>query len=410
MKKTPITTKFNMFILFSFFFIIEWRWQFALLGFNVPNPYFIVALLFAIVSVVSVVNFLCLRRNISTYSTIAFLLMFYCLCVLFINLPNLLNIDNKGTIVDLGIWAINFGLFFIAQDELLWTKIENHEHYVIILFFIFALTPIFLTFFLGSGLNINFSLRHAIQLINIRDLTNLGVSYQSYGDKLALMSFLVFCLTNNKKLRITLLILSLTSFYVITSKASLLGFVSALILWWSISAINMKNKLKVVVLLFLLLSSVLFLNIVIVESSNLQDSRIWIVKLLATGRKDSSIVSRREIQAKNQEVLASRLILGDYKFDVKIGRPGTYTLNVTSLIEYYGIFYFIAFISFWTYLLILNIKSKRNSVLRNYTVLSMLYFSVLMLVARAGSGYLTYWTLGCATTSLAIRDFKADTI
>lgn len=336
--------------------------------------------------------------------------MFYCLCVLFINLPNLLNIDNKGTIVDLGIWAINFGLFFIAQDELLWTKIENHEHYVIILFFIFALTPIFLTFFLGSGLNINFSLRHAIQLINIRDLTNLGVSYQSYGDKLALMSFLVFCLTNNKKLRITLLILSLTSFYVITSKASLLGFVSALILWWSISAINMKNKLKVVVLLFLLLSSVLFLNIVIVESSNLQDSRIWIVKLLATGRKDSSIVSRREIQAKNQEVLASRLILGDYKFDVKIGRPGTYTHNVTSLIEYYGIFYFIAFISFWTYLLILNIKSKRNSVLRNYTVLSMLYFSVLMLVARAGSGYLTYWTLGCATTSLAIRDFKADTI
>jgi len=34
----------------------------------------------------------------------------------------------------------------------------------------------------------------------------------------------------------------------------------------------------------------------------------------------------------------------------------------------------------------------------------MLYFSILMLVARSGSGYLTYWTLGCAVASIGSID------
>lgn len=354
----------------------------------------------------SIISFLCLRKHMHFHSAIVFLLMFYCLCVLFINLPELIYLDKKGAMIEAGVWSINFGLFFVAQDESLWAEIENRGYYIPVIFFIFAVSPILLTFVLGSGLNANFSLRHVIQLMNINNATNHIVSYQSYGDKLALLSFLAFCITKNKKTKIAIVIFSVITFYVIASKAGLFGFVSALFLWNVVSAMNKKNKLKLLVILYLILVGPFYIKTVVIGYSGFIESENWIVRLLATGTKDSSVFSRKEIQMKNYETMSSRVFLGDYKFDVKAGRPGTYTHNVSFFIEYYGIFYFITFILFWIYLIIFNIKSKRNGVLRDYVVLSMLYFSVLMLVARAGSEYLMYWTLGCACVTLRSKTLK----
>lgn len=109
MKKTNSITTFNIIVLLLFFLVIEWRWQLELLGVNVPNPYYPVAMLCGVVSIISVTSFILFNRETNIFSIIAFFLMLYCLSILFINIPDLILLDKKGVIVELGVWTINFG-------------------------------------------------------------------------------------------------------------------------------------------------------------------------------------------------------------------------------------------------------------------------------------------------------------
>ena len=400
MKKTANMTIFNIMVLSLFFLVIEWRWQVELLGINVPNPYYPVALLCGVVSLISVTGFILFNRETNIFSIIAFFLMLYCLSILFINIPDLILLDKKGVIVELGVWTINFGLFFIAMDESVWKFIEEHTYSVIIIYILFVMSPIFLMIILGSGSEANYSLRSLISLLDIAGDDNYGVSYQSYGDKIALLSFLMFFISKNKIAKMSVVFITVISLYVVGSKASMLGFASAIFVWYVINTFDHKNIFKFIVITTALIGAFLFIQTSIIGNPNLQESKYWIVKSLASGSEDQSVESRKEIQTNNQKTLKTRLLLGNYKFDLKEGRPGSYTHNILFLLDYYGIFYFAVFVLFWLYIFILNIKSKKNILITNYTILSMLYFSILMLVARSGSGYLTYWTLGCAVASI----------
>lgn len=393
-------TIFNIIVLSLFFLVIEWRWQLELLGVNVPNPYYPVAVLCGVVSIISVTGFIFLNRETSIFSIIGFLLMLYCLGILFFNIPELIRMDRKEVIVELGVWAINFGLFFIAMDESVWKFIEEHTYSVIIVYILFVMSPILLMTILGSGSEVNYSLRSLIYLLDIAEEGNYGVSYQSYGDKIALLSFLMFFIAKNKIAKMLVVFITVVSLYVVGSKASMLGFASAIFVWYVINKFDHKNILKFIVITTVLIGTFLFIQTSIIGNPNLQESKYWIVKSLASGSEDQSVESRKEIQTNNQKTLKTRLLLGNYKFDLKEGRPGSYTHNILFFLDYYGIFYFAVFVLFWLYIFILNIKSKKNILITNYTILSMLYFSILMLVARSGSGYLTYWTLGCAVASI----------
>lgn len=393
-------TIFNILVLSLFFLVIEWRWQLELLGVNVPNPYYPVAMLCGVVSIISVTSFILFNRETNIFSIIAFFLMLYCLSILFINIPDLMLLDRKGVFVELGVWAINFGLFFIAQDESVWRFIEEHTYSVIIIYILFVMSPIFLMIILGSGSEANYSLRSLISLLDIAGDDNYGVSYQSYGDKIALLSFLMFFISKNKIAKMSVVFITVISLYVVGSKASMLGFASAIFVWYVINTFDHINILKFIVITTVLIGTFLFIQTSIIGNPNLQESKYWIVKSLASGSEDQSVESRKEIQTNNQKTLKTRLLLGNYKFDLKEGRPGSYTHNILFFLDYYGIFYFAVFVLFWLYIFILNIKSKKNILITNYTILSMLYFSILMLVARSGSGYLTYWTLGCAVASI----------
>lgn len=400
MKKTNSMTIFNIIVLSLFFLVIEWRWQLELLGVNVPNPYYLVAMLCGVVSIISVTGFILFNRETNIFSIITFFLMLYCLSILFINIPDLILLDKKGVIVELGVWTINFGLFFIAMDESVWKFIEEHTYSVIIIYILFVMSPIFLMIVLGSGSEANYSLRSLISLLDIASDDNYGVAYQSYGDKIALLSFLMFFIAKNKIAKMLVVFITVVSLYVVGSKASMLGFASAIFVWYVINTFDHKNVLKFFVITTVLIGAFLFIQTSIIGNQNLMESKYWIVKSLAAGSEDSSVQNRKDIQSINLETLNSRLLLGEYKFDLKEGRPGSYTHNILYYLDYYGIIYFTVFVLFWLYILILNIKSKKNILITNYATLSMLYFSILMLVARSGSGYLTYWTLGCAVASI----------
>lgn len=400
MRKTTSMTIFNIIVLSLFFLVIEWRWQLELLGVNVPNPYYPVAVLCGVVSIISVTGFIFLNRETSIFSIIGFLLMLYCLGILFFNIPELIRMDRKEVIVELGVWAINFGLFFIALDGSIWRFIEGHTRSVIIVYILFVMSPIFLMFILGSGSEVNYSLRSLINLLDIAGDDNYGVSYQSYGDKIALVSFLMFFIVKNKIAKMLVVFTTVISLYVVGSKASMLGFASATFVWYVINTFDHKNLLKFFVITTVFIGAFLFIQNSIVGNYSLMESKYWIVKSLASGSEDGSVQSREEILKTNIATLKSRFFLGNYKFDLKEGRPGTGTHNVLYFIDYYGVLYFSTFVIFWLYVLFLNIKSKKNILITNYATLSMLYFSLLMLVARSGSGYLTYWTLGCAVASI----------
>jgi hypothetical protein len=403
-------TIFNIIVLSLFFLVIEWRWQLELLGINVPNPYYPVAMLCGVVSIISVTGFIMFNRETTIFSIIAFFLMLYCLCILIFNIPELILLDKKEVIVELGVWAINFGLFFIAMDGSVWRFIEEHTRSMIIIYILFVMSPIILMFFLGSGAETNYSLRSLINLLDIAGDDNYGVSYQSYGDKIALLSFLMFFISKNKIVKMLVVFITAVSLYVVGSKASMLGFASAIFVWYVINTFDHKNIFKFIVITAALIGAFLFIQTNIIGNPDLQESKYWIVKSLASGSEDESVESRKEIQTNNQKTLKTRLLLGNYKFDLKEGRPGSYTHNILFFLDYYGIFYFSVFVMFWLYLLILNIKSKHNLLITNYATLSMIYFTILMLVARSGSGYLTYWTLGCAVASKKSRRGQTYTI
>ena len=86
MKKTANMTIFNIMVLSLFFLVIKWRWQVELLGFNDPNPYYPVAMLCGVVSIISVAGFILFNRETNVFSIIAFFLMLYCLGILVFNI------------------------------------------------------------------------------------------------------------------------------------------------------------------------------------------------------------------------------------------------------------------------------------------------------------------------------------
>jgi len=402
MKKANCITIFNLIVLLLFLLFIEWRWQMELLGFNVPNPYYPVAILCGVVSIISVTKFILFNKKTNIFSIVAFLLMLHCLAILIFNIPELVLLDKKEIIVELGVWAINFGLFFIAMDGSVWRFIEEHTHSIIIIYFLFVMSPIILIMILGSGAEVNYSLRSLINFLNIAADDNYGVSYQSYGDKIALLSFLMFFIVKTKISKMLVYIITLASLYVVGSKASMLGFASSIVVWYVVNTLDFSSIFRFIVITTALIGVLLYSQINIVGNPNLQESKYWIVKSLALGTEDQSVESRRDIQIINQKTLKRRFLIGNYKFDLKEGRPGSYTHNILYFLDYYGVFYFSVFVMFWLYVLIINITSKKNILITNFATLSMLYYSVLMLVARSGSGYLTYWTLGCAVGSINI--------
>lgn len=400
-----MTKYFNVFtlkiaILITFFLVLEWRWQLELLGINVPNPYYLTAVLAALLCAGKMIICPVQKHRFSTLSLVIILLMVYEFAIFLISVPELLKIDSSYVVINFGVWTINFALYFIALDTLIWNSILRYKIVILFAYITLAVAPAVLLFCLGNASEVNYNLRNLVSVLKITDKSH-GVSYQSFGMKIAVLSFLALSVCPKIRSKFIIFCTTILSLYVVGSKASLVGFLFAITSYVFLSMYH-KKDLKKMYLLSMFLCILLICGVVyIVTRPDLQKSENWIIQSFAKGNEDKSVQSRKELAKINAPLHCSMFFLGDYAFDVKLGRPGTRTHSVLGNFEYYGIIYFLLFVGLWLYILYKLIAFRGDrTVLIDFTMLSILFFSPLICIAYTGTGYLNYFVFGCAVTAI----------
>lgn len=404
-------------LLVVFFIVLEWRWQLELLGIYMPNPYTLSALLSVGVLIFAIAGSFYFHRRQTMLFTCLMLFFFYCFCIYLADIHTLAAIDSNYMVIQTGVWTINFALFLIGADKRLWDQITKNIRYLIILYFLF-LFPLFLLLkFIGNAGEANYSLRSLILLADINLGDTHSVAYQSMGGKMALFTFIVMSSIYNKYYRTPLCLFafvafSLLSLYIIGSKACLIGFVFSIIIYTLVLLCHKKQyktAVAVSVLIAVIISST---YLFVVGNSNLQDSKIWIVRSLSEGDEDGSVTSRQELSVLNKQYRSANFLLGDYAYDFKLGRSGSRTHNILGFMEYYGIVGFLGFVVIWGYLLfrLITFNGIRTPLIHSAT-LSMLYYMPLICIAYVGDGYLNYWIFGTAVAAInSMRSPKLEKI
>lgn len=397
-------TSYLLIFIFTFFFIIEWRWQILLLGIKVPNPHIFVACLSIPIIVISMME----NRRKNTNFWLLYILIIYFLLIALINIPELTITGGYKVTTEIGVWCIGVALFVVACNEKIWEFIYKHTKIITILFFSYTLTPLLILFIQGHAAEANLNLREAIWLTGMVENSDYGVVYQSFGDKIVILSFIVFSLSTNKFIKIMILAVSLISLYVVGSKASMVGYLFSCIVFFFISLYYDKHYIKFWTLGLSCICILLFVWGYIVGNSSLQKSSNWVISAIASAEQDGSVTSRKRIEEENQKSRNSRLMFGNYKFDTKLGRLGTYTHSALGLVDYYGVIVFGIATTIWLYLLFkLLIAGRKKLPIINATLMSMIFYSSLFIIARFPLvSYLTYWVLGSAILAIGKKDIK----
>lgn len=387
----------SLLFVFIFFFVIEWRWEVMLLGFPDVKPYVAAAVMSIAVNVLGIMQ----SGNKSCKPSVLYWLIFFLLCyfiaVSALNINDLLTTtDYKMT--EFGIWCINLALFITASGTYVWDYVHHNKRVMIVLYALFVLPLFFLLFYSGVAAQSNFNLRIAIWLSGLAGNSDYGVSYQSIGDKLAILTFVVLSLNIRSWHKIIVVVITVATLYIVGSKASLVGCLFAFTAYYILSLFARKHYIKCIVILLtsfcLLCGGLLY----VVGNPSLQNSNNWLIRTVAQGQEDISVSGRHIIEEANQKTRDSRLVLGDYKFDYKFGRPGSYTHSAVGLIDYYGLPIFVISVSLWLYLLcnliwLFTIGNKSPIIVAS--LMSILFYTLLFTIARLPSqNYLTYWVLG----------------
>lgn len=389
----------ELLILFIFFILLELRWGILLFGLPCPNPY--VAL--AIISALTIILYFITNQKYSFMFIITFILIIHLSNIALVNIPDLENLEYFKTSTEVGGICINICLFIIASDFNIAKILNKHSTVVIFIYFIYALTPIFVLLSSNLAIEAHFSLRELIWLNNTALNSDFGVSYQSYGDKIVLLTFFILSLNNKAIYKIISIIVTFISLFVVGSKASILGFIFAITVYIYIYIISNKRHTLFILFSLLYMSFAALIFVFVIGNPTMQDSSNWLIASLSLGQSDQSVELRKEIENDNKSSIISRLCIGDYKFDYKLSRPGTYTHNIWGVIDYYGIIIFVIIILLWIYYLIETIyiynKTKNTSVL--FPIQSLAFYSLLFIVARPFDNYLSYFVMGTAVSAIS---------
>ncbi len=379
--------------IFIFFFAIEWRWEAMLLGLPDIKPHVIAAVLS---TVVALSGFSRLREKGISYLIILLLICYY-IGVSVLNIGTLSNTPDYNLMTEFGVWCINLALFVAASNQKIWEYIYRHSLTVMILYMLFVLPLFFLLWYSGCAVESNFNLRNAIFISGLAQNSNYIVSYQSIGDKLSLLTFIVLSLNLEKRFKFVILVITMCALFIVGSKASMVGYIFACVIYYFMHLWLNKRYLKCTLIIIVSICLSCGGLIYIVGNTSLQNSSNWLISTLARGNDDVSVSGRHLIEEENQETRGSRILLGDYKFDSKLGRPGTYSHSALGLIDYYGLFIFVIVTGIWFYLLFKLLFVVNRTPIVQATLMSMLFYTLLFTIARFPNGYLTFWVLGMAT-------------
>lgn len=390
----------SLLLSFIFFFIIEWRWEAIL--FNIISstyqPYIILALV-----AVFVICFMMLRhRNGIASWWVIILVLVYLTSTSVLSFPELSRAHDYRFKVEVGLWCINIALFLAASDKKLWNYVYTHNSVAVALFALYVLPPLFILFFSGHAAEAHYNIRNLQNIVWNWNFEDLGVSYQSFGDKISILTFILVSLRINKFVKLTIVAITLVSLYIVGSKASMVGYVFACAAYYVISLYCSRRYLKCAFLLSCSFCLLLCGLTYIVNNPAMQYSDNWLIRTIASGQKDISVSARQEIEIENQKTRSSRLMLGDYKFDYKLGRPGSYTHSAIGIIDYYGLPIFLISVGIWLYLLFKLMRLVKHRIpLVTAALMAMLFYTLLFTIARFPPlNYLLYWTLGMAVCAI----------
>lgn len=402
-----INILFELSIFILFFFILEWRWQFELLFGKIPNPYYLISFLSFFYIVFRLFSIITLKEKISVIYLVVLSSVIYCAMAFVINIPEIIVINSKIIYTHIGIWLINISLFMIASDKYFWKKILS-SNFIIILYLLLLVTPILLMIYLGQYIESGFSLNNQVAIMGLWNENNHGVVYQSYGDKIVLLTILMSEL--RPKYVFIFTYLALFSLFVVGSKASMVAFVLVIIIYYIIRLCFKKRYIKLIFISFFSLTGLFVLKIILnTWNMLLYYPNNWLLLLIYKKSEDVSFLTRKNIMIENMKTFTSRLLLGDYLFDLKLGRMGTYTHNVLAFIEYYGVIIFIFYVLIWFYIMyILFYVLKNNNIFVKHTFYSMIFMTILFVGARNGMDYLTYWVLGMSILALDLIKSNYD--
>lgn len=382
----------SLLFIFIFFFVVEWRWEFMLLGKPNIEPYFFAAVASAAVILLGIFSF---RKQQRVCRIIILLLICYFIAVSMLNIGALNCAPDYSATRDLGVWCINIALFIVASNQDTWNYVYRHPKIMIVLYIFFVLPLFFILWHSGGATESNFNLRNAIWISGMAGNSEYRVSYQSFGDKLAFLTFVMFSLNLRNRFKLVILVVTFVAFYVVGSKASMVGFIFACTAYYVIHLGVNKQYLECASIIFISICLLCSGLVYITGNHSLQNSDNWLIGTLARGRDDISVSSRYLIEKENETTRSSRILLGDYKFDNKLGRPGSYTHSAWGIVDYYGLPIFIITAGIWFYLLFKLLFAAKKTPIAKAALMSMLFYTLLFTIARFPPvSYLTYWVLG----------------
>ena len=368
-----------------------------LIGMPDMRPHTLAAIVSVIVILLGMFN---LKEQRIVFWTILLLICCW-VSVAVLNIRTLIGALGYSFITEFGMWSINLALFLAASNQNVWEYIYKYPKTMVTLYLLFVFPLFLILWYSGCAAESNFNLRDAIFISGLAENSKYGISYQSIGDKLALLTFIVLSLNLRKRSKFAIVTVAFSTLHITGSKASMVGFIFACASYYVILLGLNRHYLKFALMIFVSICLLCGGLVYVIGNSSFQDSDNWLIGALARGSSDISVSSRYLIAKENETTRSSRILLGDYKFDNKLGRPGTNTHSAWGIVDYYGLPVFIITVGIWFYLLFKLLFAARKILIAKAALMSMLFYTLLFTIARFPPGnYLFYWTLGMAVCAI----------
>lgn len=302
-----------------------------------------------------------------------------------------------------------FVLFLIFRQLALWMLLLAHRKIVVGLWLLFSGAYFALawwgTALAGYGGLLSVSLRHLGTYLLASGAEQYDVGYQAIGDSYVLLSLLVLSLCHSRLVKSFTSFMAVYVLYIVGSRASLLFFILAGVLVSIAGRSIRKSEIALVLVLITFGCGAVFVHEVGGQVAVLDDNPVFRLMLgvVVNPEQDESYTLRQAYAARNAAVIAESRLLGNYRFEIKAGQPGTYTHNVVAVLEEYGLVGFVILLAAYAGGLLQAWRQYRlyGGPLAKYALSVMLFYGVNMFLARSYDSITDYFGIVFGIVSAA---------
>ncbi|MCE5286203.1 MAG: hypothetical protein LLG02_10205 [Pelosinus sp.] len=256
----------------------------------------------------------------------------------------------------------------------------------------------------GGGL-LSLSLRYLVKYLHDSGQVDSNIGYQAIGDGYVFLTIFLLCIFRSQISKILVFVISLYILYVVGSRASLIFFVVTLVIA-KIAELRFYKSEVITALLAIILLCAGVGAFSMAKSDALNNVIYHPVFKLMVGfvlepERDESFVARKALSEINTSVLMKSDFLGTYRFEVREGRPGTYTHNIVSILEEYGLFAFALLLLTYGAALLQLLLNKNIHPITRYALYMMIFVATNMFLVRAYDSILLWLAVVLGVVSVA---------